>query len=234
MKKTLLILITLSLMCRPAFAQSAAAAILAQTTIQTAEHLRRLAQAIEEVRILKQRLDLAIEASRGIGEVNFLSDFRNVIVETTDLLSDLDVYISDTSDLSDQWKDIFGNLSSWVDTATDDYNYIGISDDMNTASYEIADTYQDIYKRNSDYAERFINHAKTVNEKGAMKQVAEELGHLMQMENHIMYLISQQVKQQSIENSNQNAERKEAVVEQQKENEGVKRFLNAASREFPM
>ena len=234
MKKTLLILITLSLMCRPASAQTAASAILAQTAIQTAEHLRRLAQAIEEVRLLKQRLDLAIEASRGIGEVNFLSDFRNVIVETTDLLSDLDVYISDTADLSDQWKDIFGNLASWVDTATDDYNYIGISDDMNTASYEIADTYQDIYQRNSDYAERFINHAKTVNEKGAMKQVAEELGHLMQMENHIMYLISQQVKQQSIENSNQNAERKEAVVEQQKESEGVKRFLNAASREFPM
>ncbi|MCB9719746.1 MAG: hypothetical protein H6756_02635 [Candidatus Omnitrophica bacterium] len=234
MKKTLLTLITLSLMCRPVSAQTAASAILAQTAIQTAEHLRRLAQAVEEVKLLKQRLELAIEASRGIGEVNFLSDFRNIIVETTDLLSDLDVYISDTGDLSDQWKDIFGNLSSWVDTATDDYNYIGISDDMNTASYEIADSYQEIYKRNSDYAERFINHAKTVNEKGAMKQVAEELGHLMQMENHIMYLISQQVKQQSIENSNQNLERKEAVVEQQKENEGVKRFLNAASREFPM
>jgi len=234
MKKTFLILITLGVMCRPAWAISTTAAVLAQTSIQTAEHLRRLAQAIEEVQVLKRQLELAIEAARGIGEVDFSSDFRNVIVETSDLLSDINRYIKKTGDLSDEWKDIFGNLSSWVDTNTDTFNYIGISDDMNKATYEIADSYQDIYQRNSDNAERFINHAKTVNEKGAMKQMAEELGHLMQMQNHMMYLMSQSLKQQSVEHSNQNLERKEEVVEQQKENEGVKRFLNAASREYPM
>ncbi|MCA9405187.1 MAG: hypothetical protein KC684_01505 [Candidatus Omnitrophica bacterium] len=234
MKRTLFILLCLCFMSQPAWSQSTTAAVLAQTAKQTAEHIQRLKQAIQEVTLMKQQLELAIEASRGIGEVDFLSDFRNVIVETTDLLSDLDVYISDTSDLSDQWKDIFGNLTSWVDTSTDDYNYIGISDDINVASYKVADSYQDIYTKNSEYSQRFINHAKTVNEKGAMKQVAEELGHLMQMENHIMYLLSQSVKQQSIENSNRNLERKELVVEQQKENEGVRRFMNSASREYPM
>ena len=234
MKKICLILMAICLMSCPAWAQSTTAAILTQTTVQTAEHLRRLAQAIEEVKLIKQQLELAVEASRGIGEVDFLSDFRNVIVETTNLLSGLDKYISDTSDLSDQWKDIFGNLTSWVGTSTDDYNYIGISDDMNVASYEIADSYQDIYQRNSEYAERFINHAKTVNEKGAMKEIAEELGHLMQMENHTMYLLSQSVKQQSVEHSNRNLERKEDVVELQKENEGVKRLMNTTSREYPM
>ena len=215
-------------------AQASSWAIVQQTVIQTAEHLKRLQNAVKQVEVLKKQLDLAIEASKGLTDVGFVSDFRNIVVETTNLLSSLDVYLNKQGgSMSDQWKDVFGNLKDWGHQGKD-YNYITISDDINVAGYQIADSYQDIYKKNSQYAQQFIAHAKTVNEKGALREIAEELGHLMQIQNHITYLMSQSLKQQSVEHSNRNLERKEAVIELQKENEGVRRFINAASSNFPM
>ena len=216
----------------PVYAFSDAWAILQQTAVQTAEHIKRLQQSIEQVKAMKSQLQLAIEASKGIDSVTFISDFRNMVVETTDLLADLDSYISDGADISVEWKDIFGSLDSWVSTPRSDYENIAMADDVNSASYKIADSFQDAYKRNSQYATQFINHSKLLNEKGAQKQIAEELGHLMQMQNQIIYLMSQSVKQQSIESSNQNTKLKEAVIEQEQENSGVRRFISSSDNAF--
>jgi hypothetical protein len=219
--------------CVPVYAQSTTWAILRQTAIQTAEHLSRLEKAIEQVEVLRSQLDLAIEAAEGAGSMDFVSEFRNLVIETTDILSELDAYISETGDVSAEWLEIYGTLTDWIEDI-ENFEHISMSDDMNAVSYKIADSYQDVFKRNSEYAQRFISHAKTVNEKGALKEIAEELGHLMQMQNHVTYLMSQQIKQQSVESSNRNLERKEEAVELKKENEGVRRLMGAASRDFAM
>lgn len=232
MRRVIILCLVALMYAVPAYAFSDAWAILQQTAIQTAEHVKRLQQSIEQVKAMKSQLQLAIEASKGIDSVTFISDFRNMVVETTDLLADLDSYISDGADISVEWKDIFGTLDSWVSTPRSDYENISMADDVNSASYKIADTFQDAYKRNSEYATKFINHSKLLNEKGAQKQIAEELGHLMQMQNQVIYLMSQSVKQQSIESSNQNAKLKEAVIEQEQENSGVRRFINSADNAF--
>lgn len=232
MKKIILLAVFL-LIPMQASAQSSALAIVQQTIIQTAEHLQRLKNAVQQVSVLKKQLELAIESSKGITDVGFVSDFKNIVVETTNLLSSLDVYISKQGNMSDEWKDVFGNLKDWGNQGKE-FNYIEMSDDINVAGYQIADSYQEIYSKNSQYAQQFISHSKTVNEKGALRAIAEELGHLMQLQNHVTYLMSQSIKQQSVEHSNRNLERKEAVVELQKENEGVRRFMDVASKDFPM
>lgn len=218
----------------PAWAFSDAWAILQQTATQTAEHIKRLEQAIQEVELLKTQVELALEASRGFDGVDFISDFRNIVLETTDILSDLDGYIAEIGNISEEWKDIFGSLDNWVENPKETFEYISMADDINSAGYRIADTFQDTYKRNAEYAQKFITHAKGLNEKGALKQIAEQLGHLMQMQNEMIYILSQSVKQQSIENSNQNSERKEVIIQTEKENSGVKRFIQSANRNFEM
>ena len=218
----------------PAWAMSDAWAILQQTATQTAEHLKRLQEAIRQIELMKKQVELALEANRGFAGVDFVSDFRNIVVETTDLLADLDGYITGIGNVSSEWKEIFGSLDNWVDNPKETFEYIAMADDINSAGYRIADTFQDTYKRNAEYAQKFINHSKGLNEKGALKQIAEQLGHLMQMQNEVIYILSQSVKQQSIENSNQNSERKEQIIQQEQENSGVKRFIGAANRTFEM
>ncbi|HOY09013.1 MAG TPA: hypothetical protein PLB05_02930 [Candidatus Omnitrophota bacterium] len=218
----------------PAWALSDAWAILQQTATQTAEHIKRLEEAIKQVELVKTQVELALEASRGFDGVDFISDFRNIVLETNDILSDLDGYITEISNISSEWKDIFGSLDNWVDNPKETFEYISMADDINSAGYRIADTFQDTYKRNAEYAQKFITHAKGLNEKGALKQIAEQLGHLMQMQNEVIYILSQSVKQQSIENSNQNSERKEDIIHQEQENSGVKRFIQSANRTFGM
>ncbi|MCK5580747.1 MAG: hypothetical protein KAJ18_05685 [Candidatus Omnitrophica bacterium] len=232
MRRVICLSLVMLLFAVPAFAFSDAWAILQQTVIQTAEHVKRLQQSIVQVQTMKSQLQLAVEASKGFDGVSFISDFRNMVIETNDLLADLDSYISDGADISVEWKDIFGSLDGWVDTPKSEYENIAMADDVNSASYKVADTFQDTYKRNSQYAAKFIAHSKGLNEKGALKQIAEELGHLMQMQNQVIYLLSQSVKQQSIESSNQNTKRKEAVIELEQENSGVRRFISSADNAF--
>ncbi|MCA9407228.1 MAG: hypothetical protein H6755_05950 [Candidatus Omnitrophica bacterium] len=235
MKKILFSLVLCFTLIVPRISMASDAwAILWQTSVQTAEHIKRLNEAIRQIELLKQQVALATEAAKGLNGVTFISDFRNLVLETNDLLSDLDGYVSGVGEPSEEWKNIFGSLKDWSEIPQENLEPIAMSDDMSAISYKMADTYQDLYEKNSEYAQRFISNAKVVNEKGAMKQVAEELAHLMQMQNQVMYLMSQSVKQQSVEDSNRNLERKEEVVEQQKENEGVRRFMNAASRSYPM
>lgn len=232
------IILIISMLClpfysRPCFAGDAWA-ILSQTAIQTAEHLKRLNEAIRQIEMLKKQVELAVEAAKGIDGVDFISDFRNLVLETNDLLGDLDGYINGDELVSDEWKGIFGSLDEWVEKPKEEFESIAMSDDVNSVSYKIADTYQDLYQKNSEYAQRFITHSKDLNEKGALKQIAEELGHLMQLQNHTIYLMSQNLKQQSVEQSNQNLLRKESIIFFEKDNEGVRKLIRSGNRKFEM
>jgi hypothetical protein len=68
-----------------------------------------------------------------------------------------------------------------------------------------------------------------VSEKGALKQIAQELAQLIQMENNVVYLLSQMLKGQSVEQSNDNLDRKADVIKFEQENEGIRRFMNSGS-----
>ena len=199
---------------------------------QTAQHIESLAQAIKTVQFLETQvantqniLQLAQEASNGIAGVNFTSDFRNIMMETNDVLANVKSYVNTTQDMSSQWKNVFGSLDNWMSNADQLFGNIDMSDKINSDGYLIADSYQQLYQKNSQYAQEFINNAQNVNEKGALKQIAQEIAQLIQMENHSVFLLSQMLKAQSIENSNSNLKRKEEAVQFQEENQGIRRFM---------
>ncbi len=211
-------------------------AVLQQTAIQTVEHARRLNEAIETAQLLQsqvadtqQLLDLAVKASEGIDGLEFLSDFRNIVLETNDLINTIGGYVNNDGDLFEEWGGIFGSLDAWVENSVEIFENIDMSDKVNARGYSIADSYQELYQNNSENIQNFIANAKNVSEKGALKQIAEEMGHLMQMENQVVYLLSEQLRSQSVENSNKNLERKEEIIKFEQENEGVRRFINIVS-----
>lgn len=207
-------------------------AINQQTVVQTAEHVKRLAEVLKTVQLLQSQvadtqnlLQLAKKASEGIEGVEFVSDFRNIVMETNEVLDTVKDYINTDEDLSGQWKKVFGSLDNWMENAKETFGSIDMSDKVNSSGFLIADSYQHIYQKNSEYAQQFIENSKNVNEKGALKQIAQELAQLIQMENHTIFLLSQMLKGQSIENSNENLKRKEEIVQFEKENQGVRRFM---------
>ena len=207
-------------------------AINQQTAVQTAEHVKRLAEVLKTVQLLQSQvadtqnlLQLAKKASEGIEGVEFVSDFRNIVMETNEVLDTVKDYIDTAEDLSGQWKKVFGSLDNWMENAKETFGSIDMSDKVNSSGFLIADSYQHIYQKNSGYAQQFIENSKNVNEKGALKQIAQELAQLIQMENHTIFLLSQMLKGQSIENSNANLKRKEEIVQFEKENLGVRRFM---------
>ena len=207
-------------------------AINQQTVVQTAEHVKRLAEVLKTVQLLQSQvadtqnlLQLAKKASEGIEGVEFVSDFRNIVMETNEVLDTVKDYIDTDEDLSGQWKKVFGSLDNWMENAKETFGSIDMSDKVNSSGFLIADSYQHIYQKNSEYAQQFIENSKNVNEKGALKQIAQELAQLIQMENHTIFLLSQMLKGQSIENSNENLKRKEEIVQFEKENLGVRRFM---------
>lgn len=207
-------------------------AINQQTAVQTAEHVKRFTEVLNTVQLLKSQvadtqnlLKLAKKASEGIEGVEFVSDFRNIVMETNEVLDTVKDYIDTAEDLSGQWKKVFGSLDNWMENAKETFGSIDMSDKVNSSGFLIADSYQHIYQKNSEYAQQFIENSRNVNEKGALKQIAQELAQLIQMENHTIFLLSQMLKGQSIENSNENLKRKEEIVQFEKENLGVRRFM---------
>ena len=96
---------------------------------------------------------------------------------------------------------------------------------MNTGSYMVGDSYQQMYEQNSAIVNQFLANANQVSEKGALKQIAQETAQLIQMENNVIYILSQVLKNQSIESSNENLKRKEEAVQFQQENQGVRSFM---------
>lgn len=232
MKKWILLLIFLSI-TRPARAIDTWGPIIWQTGKQTLEHNERLVKAVEMINQLKKQvedtkrlLDLAEKAADGVDEVQSVSDFRNLVFESEQLLKKLDKYIDRTKDVSEEWKGVFGSLEGKVDSSQDIVQNLSVSDEINSMGYSIADSYQGDFDRNTKYAQSLIQNSKQVNEKGAMKQVAESMGHLLQMQNHLIFLTSQQIKEQSIENANQNLERKNEVIQLQEESKRVHSFIN--------
>lgn len=213
-------------------------AILQQTVTQTVEHIERLQKAIQQIQLLQRQvqdiqgiLQLAQEAAAGADGVEFISNFRNLVLETNDLIEQIQGYIDDNRNLSDEWLGVFGSLDNWIEQSGEFFESIEMSDSINSRGYKIADGYQDIYKENAEYAQQLINHSKTVNEKGALKQIAEEMGHLIEMENHSIYLLSEMLRGQSVEYSNQNLKRKEEIIKFEKENQGVQRFMSLVTNE---
>lgn len=208
-------------------------AVLRQTAIQTSEHIKRVQEAVKTVRLLQSQvqdtqsiLQLAEKAAKGIDGVEFISDFRNLVLETNDLIGEIQGYIDGDKNLSEEWMGVFGSLDKWVEQSGEFFEGIEMSDSINSRGYTIADSYESTYKQNAEYAQQLIRHSKTLNEKGALKQIAEELGHLIQMENHTIYLLSEMLRGQSVEFSNENLKRKEEIVKFKRENEGVRRFMN--------
>jgi DNA anti-recombination protein RmuC len=232
MKKWIILLLFFSI-SRPAWAIDTWGPIIWQTGKQTLEHTEQLAKAVEMINQLKKQvedtkrlLDLAEKAAEGIDEVQSVSDFRNLVFESEQLLKRLDKYIDRTKDVSEEWKGVFGSLEGKVDSSQEIVQNLSVSDEINSMGYSIADSYQGDYDRNTKYAQSLIQNSKQVNEKGALKQVAESMGHLLQMQNHLIYLSSQQIKEQSVENANQNLERKNEVIQLQEENKRVHGFIN--------
>jgi hypothetical protein len=212
------------------------AAVLQQTFIQTAEHARQLEEAIRNIELLQtqvqntqQILQLAIKAADGVDGLQVLGDFRNAILQTDNVINDLKNYGYSTGDVSNEWKDLFGSLDPWVTGSKDAFNNIDISDKTSSSGYLIADSYQKLYEQNSGYVQQFIENSKNVSEKGALKQIAQELAQLIQMENNVVYLLSQMLKGQSVEQSNDNLDRKADVIKFEQENEGIRRFMSSGS-----
>ncbi|MBF0490207.1 MAG: hypothetical protein HQL15_06245 [Candidatus Omnitrophica bacterium] len=208
------------------------AAILQQTATQTAEHLRELAQAIQQVQLLQSQLSnaqnllsLAQQSAQGIDGLQSLGDFRNVILSANSVIQSIQSDINTSNDLSQQWKNLFGSLDPWIQNSNSAFANINTSDKMNSSSYLVGDSYQHLYEQNANTISQFMANAQQVSEKGALKQIAVETAQLIQMENNVIYLLSQLLKGQSIEASNTNLKRKEEAVQFQQENQGVRAFM---------
>ena len=239
MRKIITLIMVLSVGCFNAYAQfvvtdpSVIGTLQAISGGQTVQHIESLAQAIKTVEFLQSQvaktqdmLNLAKEAANGLDGIPFASDFRNIVMETKDVLSDVKGYVNTAEDVSGQWKKVFGSLDNWMDNANELFGNIDMSDKVNSSGFLIADSYQQLYQKNSEYAQKFIDNAKNVNEKGALKQIAQEIAQLIQMENHTIFLLSQMLKAQSVENSNSNLKRKEEATQFDQENQGVRRFMS--------
>ena len=214
------------------------AAVLQQTATQTAQHLSQLAQAIQTVQTLQQQLSntqgilkLAQQSAQGIEGLQTVGDFRNVILSTNNIINSIKSDIDTTQDLSGQWQNLFGTLTPWIQNANSTFANIDASDKMNSASYLVGDSYQRLYEQNADTVSQFVANANQVNEKGALKQIAQETAQLIQMENNVIYLLSQLLKGQSVEASNENLKRKEQAIAFEQENQGVRSFMSIVDEE---
>lgn len=208
-------------------------AVLQQTSIQTAEHIKRLQEAVHAVQLLQTQvhdvqdlLNLAVRASEGLDGVQFVSDFRNLAIETNDLISEIREYVDYDKPIGEEWVNLFGKIGNWIRDSGEIFKNIEMSDSVNARSFNIADKYHDKYQQNSAYAEQLVDNAKVVNEKGALKQIAEEMGHLMQVQNQQVYLLSEMLRSQSVEYSNENLKRKEEAIKFEQENKGIERFTS--------
>lgn len=229
-----IIFLTFSQYSAKAFSDPATtAAILQQTAVQTAEHLKQLAQAIQQVQYLQSQLSntqnllrLAQESATGIDGLQISSDFHNAILSANAVIRSVQSSIDTTQNLPEQWKQLFGSLDSWGANEKDLFGNIDMSDKTNTSGYLIGDSYQRLYEQNAATVAQFTSNARQVSEKGALKQIAEEIAQLIQMENNSIYLLSQILKGQSIEASNDNLKRKQDAVQFEQENQGVQAFMN--------
>ncbi len=211
-------------------------AILQQTATQTAQHLNQLAQEIQAVQTLQQQLNntqgilqLAQLNAQGVDGLQIIADFRNTILSANSVIQSIQSDINTSQNLPSQWQTVFGSLSPMIQNTSTAFANIDASDKLNTASYLVGDSYQKLYDKNTATVAQFVANANQVSEKGALKQIAVETAQLIQMENNVIYLLSQLLKGQSIEASNNNLKRKEDAVTFDDENQGVQSFMNTVN-----
>lgn len=207
-------------------------AILKQTATQTAEHLRQLAQEIQAVQTLEGQLSstqgilqLAQLNAQGVDGLQITADFRNSILSANSVIQSIQSDINTNQNLPSQWQTVFGSLSPMIQNTSTAFANIDASDKLNTASFLVGDSYQKLYDQNTATIAQFVFNANQVSEKGALKQIAQEIAELIQMENNVIYLLSQSLKGQSIESSNDNLKRKEQTIQIQDEGQGVSDFM---------
>ena len=178
-------------------------------------------------------LELAQDAATGLDGFDGIVEFRNLWLETEQLAQDMEGLFNDSSggSFSIEWDEMFGTLDSWFDNSEEIFRQIEVSDKTNTWSYSIADSYQQLYVQNAESAEKFRTNAKLVNEKGALKQIAEELAHLIQLENNNMNLLAQMLKEQAVENAQNNDARRQELIQVKREGEGIRRFMNVVDKD---
>ena len=208
------------------------AAIMHQTAVQTAEHLQRLAEIVRTIKTLQEQLtsvrgllELAKKSAEGVEGIELLGDFHNITLGTNSVIRNVQSYMDSTENLPDRWNRLFGSLDLWVRDANDVFSNIDVSDKTNTAGYLIGDSFQGLYEKNSNMVSQFVENSKQVSEKGALKQIAQQMAQLIQMENNNMYLLAQILKSQSIESSNENLKRKEEALQFEQENQGIRAFM---------
>jgi len=208
------------------------AAIIHQTALQTAEHLQRLAEMIRTIKTLQEQLtstrgllELAKKSAEGVDGIELLGDFHNITLGTNSVIRNVQSYMDSTENLPDRWNRLFGSLDLWIRDANDVFSNIDVSDKTNTAGYLIGDSFQGLYEKNSNMVNQFVENSKQVSEKGALKQIAQQMAQLIQMENNNMYILAQILKGQSIEASNENLKRKEEAIKFEQENQGIKAFM---------
>jgi hypothetical protein len=209
------------------------AAILQQTSTQTAQHLNQLAQEIQAVQTLEQQLSstqgilqLAQQNAQGVSGLQIIANFENTILSANSVIQAIQSDINTSQNLPAQWQTVFGSLSPMIQNTSTAFTNIDASDKLNTASYLVGDSYQKLYDQNTATVAQFVANANQVNEKGALKQIAQEVAELIQMENNVIYLLSQSLKGQSIESSNDNLQRKQQTVQVQDESQGVSDFMS--------
>lgn len=208
------------------------AAILQQTATQTAQHLSQLAQEIQAVTTLEQQLSstqgilqLAQLNAQGVDGLQVIANFENTILSANSVIQAIQSDINTSQNLPSQWQTVFGSLSPYIQNTSTAFTNIDASDKLNTASYLVGDSYQKLYDQNTATVAQFVASANQVNEKGALKQIAQEIAELIQMENNVTYLLSQSLKGESIESSNDNLKRKEQTIQIQDESQGVSDFM---------
>ncbi|MDO8674748.1 MAG: hypothetical protein Q7K71_01360 [Candidatus Omnitrophota bacterium] len=234
MKRFLSLAVFVFLVYPPSYAVAtpdSTAAILHQTAVQTAEHLQRLAEIVRTIKTLQEQvtstrglLELAKQSARGVDGIELIGDFHDITLGTNSVIRNVQSYMGSTENLPDRWNRLFGSLDLWVRDANDVFSNIDVSDKTNTAGYLIGDSFQGLYEKNSNMVSQFVENSKQVSEKGALKQIAQQMAQLIQMENNNMYLLAQILKSQSIESSNDNLKRKEEAIKFEQENQGIKAF----------
>ncbi|MCP4653466.1 MAG: hypothetical protein GY858_08840 [Candidatus Omnitrophica bacterium] len=217
------------------------AAIENQTAKDLAHHFESLQNMLEQLENLRGQLDqlqkmtdVAEWKREGLEAVGVIGDLRNQWLKNREFYEGISANIENMGNFEQEWKEIFGDMNKTLDLVGDinkTFASLAVSDKTNTKSYSLAESFQKKYDENSNYARQMAEGARGVNEKAALRQIAEELAHLLELQNQMLYLMSQMAKSQSVEFSNRTRERKAKIADFEEEIKGVGRFLEINTME---
>lgn len=218
-------------------------AIIAAIERQTAEErgyfIKNLYNMVEQLSSLQQQLTqmqgiLEIERwkKEGLEVIDAVSTIPNNWLQGHDFIDGIKSNAQNLESLQGEWKTmfgstdtVFGKLSVILDSIQDVFKNIEVSDRTNTITYSVGDSFQKKYSDNAKYSKRLGELSREVNEKAALRMIAEELSQLVELQNQTVYILAQMLKSNAVEYSNQALVRKEKVSEFEAECEGVRRFM---------